>query len=66
MGYGYYYSTPIMHYVNSSIALIVAAVVGGLLGLVLFWTFLRKKNEGKYTGFRDKVYNFMKFKKFYV
>jgi len=46
---------------NSVIALICAilAVIGGI---VLYFTFLSKKNEGKFTGFAGWLYDFLSFK----
>lgn len=64
--YGYYYQTPIMNYVNHGMILGIAAVLSALLGIVLFFTFFRKKNEGKYTGLKGKLYHFMNLNRFYA
>ncbi len=57
-------STPAMSLVASSaiwvIVSIVLAIVGGI---VLYFTFLKKENEGKYTGFLGWMYDFLTFKK---
>ena len=42
-----------------AIIALVLAIVGGL---VLYFTFLSKKNEGKFTGFLGWLYNFLNFK----
>ncbi|MGN0713733.1 MAG: hypothetical protein ACI4LJ_08105 [Anaerovoracaceae bacterium] len=64
--YSYYYQTPIMNYVNHGVILGIAVVLSALLGIVLFFTFFRKKNEGKYTGVKGKLYHFMNFNRFYA
>lgn len=43
--------------------IIVAAVVAVVLGIVLYFTFLRKKNDGKFKGFLGWMYDFLNFKK---
>lgn len=43
--------------------LIIAAVLAVVGGLVLYFTFLSKKNEGKFTGFLGWMYEFLNFKK---
>ena len=45
------------------IVALVAAIVGSILTYVLF---LRKENEGKYTGFAKWLYEFLQFSKLYV
>lgn len=40
---------------------IVVAIIGGV---VLYFTFLSKKNEGKYKGFLGKLYDLLTFKVF--
>lgn len=57
--YGYYYS------INLE-AVGVAILVAMILAVVFYFTFLDKKNEGKFKGFAAKVYNFFNFNKFYV
>lgn len=42
------------------IASIILAVVGGIL---IYFLFLSKKNEGKFTGFLGWLYDFLSFKK---
>lgn len=63
---GYYYSTPIMSYVNYSLVLGIAMSIAAVLGIVLFFTFFRKKNEGRFHGMKGKVYNFMTLNRFYA
>ena len=57
--YGYYYSSNLE-------AVGVAILVAMILAVVFYFTFLNKKNEGKFKGFAAKVYNFFNFNKFYV
>lgn len=58
--YSYYYN-------YSGIAgAVIAILVAIILGVVLYFTFLNKKNEGKYTGTPGKIYNFLNFNKFYA
>ena len=44
----------------------VAVLAAIILGVVLYFTFLSKKNEGKYKGVTEKIYNFFSFNKFYT
>lgn len=48
---------------GSSIWLIVAFILAVVGGIVLYFTFLSKKNEGKFTGFWGWMYDFLSFKK---
>lgn len=68
MSYGYYdyYTTPIVNYVNSYMIMTVAVVIAIVLGIVLFFTFLKKNNEGKFTGVKGKIYNALVFNRFYA
>lgn len=43
-----------------------AAVVAVIGGIVLFFTYLNKKNETKYTGFWGWMYDFLTFKKMVI
>lgn len=42
---------------------IILAVVGGIL---IYFLFLNKKNEGKFTGFLGWLYDFLSFKKMFL
>ncbi len=68
MGYQYfdYYTQPMISYVNYSVILTIAALVAIVLGIVLFCTFLKPSHEGKYTGFKGKLYNMLAFNRFYA
>ena len=63
--YGYY-GSPMSRFVNGTVLLAAAAVLAVIAGVVLFLTFLTKKHEGKYHGFRGKLYNFLNFNRFYA
>ena len=65
-GYYYSYGTPMMNYVNSALVTGIAAAVAAVLGIVLFCTFFRKSNEGRFFGFKEKLYNLMTFNRFYA
>jgi len=63
---GYYYSTPIITYVNYAAVLAIAAAVAAVLGVILFFTFFRRKNEGRFSGLKGKIYDFMTMYRFYT
>ncbi len=59
--------SPIYYYGYTALrALPIALMVAIILGVVLYCTFLRKENEGKFTGWKEVVYNFFNFNKFYL
>ena len=45
-----------------AVGLLIAAIV---IGIVVNFTFLRRKNEGRFHGFWGKVYNFLSLNRFY-
>ncbi len=51
---------------NGATSLVIILLVAVILAIVLNFTFLSKKNEGKYKGALGKIYNFLCFNKFYV
>ena len=51
---------------GNSVWIIISAVVAVIGGIVLYFTFLSKKNEGKYTGFLGWMYDFLTFKKMVI
>lgn len=65
-GFYYSYGTPMMNYVNSALVTGIAATVAAVLGVVLYYTFFRKSNEGRFYGFKEKLYNLMTFNRFYA
>ena len=48
---------------SSAIWIIVSLVLAIVGGIVLYFTFLKKDNAGKYTGFLGWMYDFLTFKK---
>ena len=51
-------------FMNSSFRVcLLIAIIGGI---VIYLTFLSKKNEGKFTGFAGWLYNFLNFKKLVI
>ena len=51
---------------GEAIWIIIAAVIAVIGGLVLYFTFLSKRNEGKFKGFWGWTYDFLNFKKFTI
>ena len=51
---------------DAGIWVIISAVIAVVGGLVLFFTFLGKKNESKFTGFLGWMYDFLNFKKMFA
>ena len=63
----YPYSQSYSIYYGGQVTFLVVAVLAAIiLGVVLYFTFLSKKNEGKYKGVTEKIYNFFSFNKFYT
>ena len=50
----------------SGIWIIVSVILAIIGGIVLYFTFLSKKNEGKFTGFLGWLYDFLTFKKMMI
>ena len=57
----YYYN-----YYNAFSIMPIAVLVAVILGIVLYFTFLKKENEDKFTGWKKTVYDFFCFNKFYT
>ena len=53
-------------FVVSGIWTIVSVILAIIGGIVLYFTFLSKKNEGKFTGFLGWLYDFLTFKKMMI
>ena len=51
---------------GNSVWIIISAVIAVIGGIVLYFTFLSKQNEGKYTGFLGWMYDFLTFKKMVI
>ena len=66
MSYDYYYGDYYTSYFDTAAAVGIAALLALVAGVVLYFTFFNKKNEGKYTGAKEKIYNFMNFNRFYL
>lgn len=50
-------------FASSAVWIIISMVLAVVGGIVLYFTFLKKDNEGKYTGFWGWMYDFLTFKK---
>ncbi|MBR5230567.1 MAG: hypothetical protein IKW01_06865 [Firmicutes bacterium] len=68
MGFAYYdyYTTPIISYVNYPLILAISVIAAVVLGIVIYFAFLRKSNEGRFGGFKKTVYNLLTFNRFYA
>lgn len=51
---------------DAGIWVIISAVVAVIGGFVLYFTFLKKSNEGKFKGFLGWMYDFLTFKKMLI
>lgn len=51
---------------QAGIWMIIAAVIAVIGGVVLYFTFLRKSNDGKFKGFLGWMYDFLTFKKMLI
>ena len=56
-GYGYGYSS------GAEVWIIVSLILAIIGGILVYFLFLTKKNEGKFTGFANWLYEFLSFKK---
>ena len=52
--------------IGSSVWLIVSIVLSIVGGILIYFLFLSKKNEGKFTGFLGWLYDFLSFKKMFL
>lgn len=52
--------------VNSSVWLIVSIILAVIGGILIYFLFLSKKNEGKFKGFVGWLYDFLSFKKMFM
>ena len=51
---------------GSTVWVIISLVLAIVGGIALYFTFLSKKNEGKFTGFLGWMYDFLTFKKMVI
>ena len=51
---------------DAGIWIIISVIIGIVGGIVLYFTFLGKKNETKFTGFLGWLYDFLSFKKMFA
>lgn len=61
-----YSSTPSLFSEGNAVWVIISLVLAVVGGIVLYFTFLSKKNEGNYTGFLGWMYDFLTFKKMVI
>lgn len=60
------YGAPSASVADGAVWIIVSLVLAVVGGIVLYFTFLSKKNETKYTGFLGWMYDFLTFKKMVI
>ncbi len=53
-------------YTTSALVCLIVGVLAVILGVVLFFTVLQRKNEGKFTGVKGKLYDFLNVNRFYT
>ena len=64
--YGYGSSSSIDSMIGSSVWLIIALVLAIVGGILVYFLFLSKKNEGKFKGFLGWLYDFLSLKKMFL
>ena len=52
--------------IGSSVWVIVSLILAVVGGILIYFLFLSKKNEGKFTGFLGWLYDFLSFKKMFL
>ena len=52
--------------IGSSVWVIVSLILAVIGGILVYFLFLNKKNEGKFTGFLGWLYDFLSFKKMFL
>lgn len=52
--------------INSSVWMIVSIILAVVGGILIYFLFLSKKNEGKFKGFAGWLYDFLSFKKMFM
>lgn len=52
--------------VSSSVWMIVSVILAIIGGILIYFLFLNKKNEGKFNGFVGWLYDFLSFKKMFM
>lgn len=63
---GYMYGGPVSSSGDAEIWIIISAVLAVVGGIVLYFTFLKKANDGKFSGFLGWMYDFLTFKKMLI
>ena len=61
-----YGTTSLNSAIGSSVWLIVSLILAIVGGILVYFLFLSKKNEGKFTGFLGWMYDFLSFKKMFL
>ena len=64
--YGYSSSSSMDSMIGSSVWMIIALVLAIVGGILVYFLFLSKKNEGKFKGFLGWLYDFLSFKKMFL
>ena len=61
-----YTTSTLNNAIGSSVWIIVSLVLAIIGGILVYFLFLNKKNEGKFTGFLGWLYDFLSFKKMFL
>ena len=61
-----YSATTLNSAIGNSVWLIVSLILAIIGGILVYFLFLSKKNEGKFTGFLGWMYDFLSFKKMFL
>ena len=61
-----YCATTLNSAIGNSVWLIVSLILAIIGGILVYFLFLSKKNEGKFTGFLGWMYDFLSFKKMFL
>lgn len=59
-------SSAVSNAVGASVWIIISLILAIVGGILIYFLFLSKKNEGKFTGFVGWLYDFLSFKKMFM
>ena len=59
-------SSAVSNAVGASVWIIISLILAIVGGILVYFLFLSKKNEGKFTGFVGWLYDFLSFKKMFM
>ena len=59
-------SSAVSNAVGASVWIVISFILAMVGGLLIYFLFLNKKNEGKFNGFIGWLYDFLSFKKMFM